>query len=499
MGLLKLFSVFRRAKDEAKSGGEEKAHRLRFPHVRTIRARGMLVSTGLVLAAVAVAVCAFAVSVHTYYYSAMRTALTAKAETASQFFSGYISKTYAEYYQSAYRYAENFEDKDSLELQFVNPDGQVEISSSGLTGGYVPDSGDIREAIETGKISYWRGRRAATGERIMAVSAPLLYADGSVVGLMRYVTSLRLVSKTLVSQCLTAVLVGLIVLGIVTISNLYFLSTISQPIRSLTAMARRIAGGSYGTRLEKRYDDEIGELTDTINDMSQKLAQAEKLQTEFISSVSHELRTPLTAITGWAETMAYDESIRDDSRKGLEIITREAGRLTKMVEDLLEFTRMQDGRFNLQMESVNLPELVEDMLFTYSELFRQAGMTISYDPPEEDYPEIPGDPARLSQVLLNLLDNACKYGREGKRIEVAIRKSATAQAFSVRDHGPGIPPEELSLVKNKFYKGSTSKERGNGIGLAVCEEIVSRHNGKLTIYNADGGGLLVTVTLPCKA
>ena len=125
-------------------------------------------------------------------------------------------------------------------------------------------------------------------------------------------------------------------------------------------------------------------------------------------------------------------------------------------------------------------------------------MEVSYDPPEDIYPEIPGDPARLSQVLLNLLDNACKYGREGKRIEVAVKMTAAAQAVSVRDHGPGIPPDELPKVKNKFYKGS-SKERGNGIGLAVCDEIVTRHNGKLTIYNADGGGLLVTVTLPSQS
>lgn len=464
----------------------------------SIRSRGMVVSMGLVLAAIAIAVGAFSISVHTYYYTAMRSALTAKAETASDFFTGYVSKTYAEYYQSAYSYAENFEDKDKLELQFVNTRGQVEVSSSGISGGYVPDSGDIQEAIRSGEISVWRGKRPSTGEHIMAVSAPLLSSDGSVVGLMRYVTSLRLVRAMVARRCLLAATVGLIVLAVVAVSNLYFLSTISQPIRSLTAMARRIAGGSYGTRVEKRYNDEIGELTDTINDMSQKLSQAEKLQTEFISSVSHELRTPLTAITGWSETMAYDEAIQGDSRRGLEIITREASRLTKMVEDLLEFTRMQDGRFTLQMETVNLPELVEDTLYTYSELFRQAGVEVSYDPPEDIYPEIPGDPARLSQVLLNLLDNACKYGREGKRIEVAVKMTAAAQAVSVRDHGPGIPPDELPKVKNKFYKGS-SKERGNGIGLAVCDEIVTRHNGKLTIYNADGGGLLVTVTLPSQS
>ncbi len=468
-----------------------------FLKVKSIRARGILVSTGLVFAFIVVAVTAFGISVRAYYYSSMRAALAAKAETASNFFTSYVSKTYAEYYQSAYAYAESFEDKNTLELQFVNTRGQVEISSTGISAGLIPGSEDIQSAISTGRISVWNGRRSSTGERIMAVSAPLLYSDGTVVGVMRYVTSLKLVTRIIRQECAIAVCVGLIILSLVFLSNLYFLRTITDPIRSLTAMARRIASGSYGIRLKKRYDDEIGELTDAINDMSQKLSRAEKLQTEFISSVSHELRTPLTAITGWSETMAYDEAIQGDSRRGLEIITREAGRLTKMVEDLLEFTRMQDGGFTLQMGSVNLPELVEDTLYTYSELFRQAGVEVAYSPPDEDFPEIPGDAARLSQVLLNILDNACKYGREGKRIEVAVKMTQNAQAVSVRDHGPGIPPEELPLVKNKFYKGS-SRERGNGIGLAVCEEIVNRHRGKLTIYNAEGGGLLVTVTLPRK-
>ena len=464
----------------------------------SIRARGMVVGTGLVLVAAILAVGAFALSLRAYYLSAMRSSLEAKAETASAFFTSYVTRTYAEYYQSAYKYAESFEDKDFLELQFVNTRGRVEISSTGISAGYIPGSDDISHALSTGEISSWTGRRAATGERVLAVSAPLHYSDGSVVGVMRYVTSLKLVSRAISRAVLIASGVGLAVIAVVVFSNLYFLRTITEPIVSLTAMAKRIAEGSYGAHVEKKYDDEIGDLTDTINDMSQKLSQAERVQTEFISSVSHELRTPLTAITGWSETMAYDEAIQGDSRKGLEIISREAGRLTKMVEELLEFTRIQDGRFTLHVDTVDLPAVVEDSLFTYNELFRHEGMEVSYTPPEEDIPPIPGDPERLAQVFLNILDNACKYGKSGRKIDVNITRDPGTVSVSVRDYGPGIPPAELPLVKKKFYKGS-SKERGSGIGLAVCEEIVNRHNGKFTITNAPGGGVCATVTLPVKA
>ena len=469
--------------------------RLRPIRFHSIRTRGMVAGTGLVLLTIVIALTAYSLSLRAYYYSAARTSLQAKAETASSFFSGYINRTYAEYFQSAVNYADNFEDKGTLELQFVDPQGRIEIASSGISSGSISGSDDIRSALSTGRISSWHGENPSTGEQILAVSAPLSSADGTNIGVMRYITSLKLVNRAISRSVLVAMLVGMVVLAVVVFSNLYFLRTITGPIASLTAMARRIAEGSYGTHVDKQHDDEIGELTDAINDMSQKLSKAERVQTEFISSVSHELRTPLTAITGWSETLSYDPAIQGDSRRGIEISSREAARLTKMVEELLEFTRIQDGRFTLHVSTVDLPGLVEDCLYTYSELFRQQDMMIAYLPPEEDIPEIPGDPERLSQVILNILDNACKYGKNGKRIDVNLSADDSNVKVSIRDYGPGIPPAELPNVKKKFFKGS-SKERGSGIGLAVCDEIVARHNGTLDIRNASGGGVCVTVTLP---
>ena len=482
--------------NEKKPG--QKLPRLKGIHFHSIRTRGMAVSTGLVLVLVVLAVFAYAVSLRAYYYSAARASLQAKAETASAFFTEYINRTYAEYYQSAYNYADNFEDKNRLELQFVDTSGHIEISSTGITAGTIPGSDDVHSALSSGRISFWQGRHSSTGERVMAVSAPLSASDGTVVGVMRYITSLKLINRAVSKSGLMAGGLGLLVVLVVFFFNWFFLRTITVPIASLTALSRRIAEGSYGTHVEKEYDDEIGELTDVINDMSQKLSKAERIQTEFISSVSHELRTPLTAITGWSETLAYDDAIQGDSRRGIEIISREAARLTKMVEELLEFTRIQDGRFTLHVSTVDFPALVEDCLFTYNELFRKEGIDVTYLPCSEDIPEIPGDPERLSQVVLNVLDNACKYGRSGRKIDVSVGMDETSVYCAIRDYGPGIPPDELPQVKKKFFKGS-SKERGNGIGLAVCEEIVTRHNGVLDIVNAPGGGVCVTINLPRKA
>ena len=291
------------------------------------------------------------------------------------------------------------------------------------------------------------------------------------------------------------VLVMLLICAYVVLLNLWFRRYISDPIGGMTQTARRIAEGSYGTKIEGFADDEIGELADQMNNMSEKAAIAEKTRTEFISQVSHELRTPLTAITGWAETIAYDPAVQGDSLRGIHIISKEAERLTGMVTEMLEFARIQDGRFNLRIELIDIAAELEDAIFTYGELMRQAGMEVSYTEPPSEIPLIPGDSERLKQVFLNLLDNAMTHGGEGKKVDVNLAADPDGVHITVRDYGHGIPEAELPHVKEKFYKGS-SKNRGTGIGLAVCDEIVTRHGGKLDIVNAPGGGCQVTVTLP---
>ncbi len=462
---------------------------------KSIRRRWMTNSIVIIVLIIAVAILAFSAVMSNYYYSALRTALENKAQTAAEFFSSYASKTYLEYNQSAYRYTETFEDKDSLELQFVNARGRVEASSYGISAGSSPGTPDISLALQNGLISSWEGLSPTTGERILSVSAPMKYADGSTIGVMRYVTSLKLVDQRAMQITTWAAVVGLIIILIVFLTNAFFIRSIVEPIQSLTMLAKRIADGSYGIQADKKQNDEIGELTDAINEMSAKISQAEKMQSEFISSVSHELRTPLTAITGWSETLLYDAEIKGDSQRGLTIISKEAARLTKMVEELLEFTRIQDGRFNLSIELVDIESELEDSMFAYSELLRQEDIELTYTPPAQEMPLIPGDVERLRQVVLNVLDNASKYGKSGGKIDVSLEKKSDYAVISVRDYGPGIAEAELPFVKKMFYKGS-SKERGSGIGLAVCDEIVTRHGGNIIIANSEGGGAIVTIRLP---
>ena len=462
--------------------------------IRGIRKRWLLNSIGVVLLILLLALGSLCVILFRNYYTATSTDLAQKSSSLAHGFRNYTRK---EYRAAAQQIVSSYEDKGRLELQFLDSGGAVICSGNDLTAGTIPSTPDVQGAMESNDTVNWRGRDPSTGERIAASASPVLYR-GKTVGVVRYVTSLSAIDRQYVLLVTIIVAVGLAIFAMVYFSNLYFVRSIVEPLASINETARHIADGSYGVQIEKKFDDEIGELTDTINDMSMKIRQAEKTQTEFISSVSHELRTPLTAIIGWAETIQSGE-IRDpaDLHRGMSIIVSETKRLANMVEELLEFSRIENGRFALSVEPLDLKAELEDSVYTYRDLFRKSGIDLEYDECGEEMLPISGDPERLRQVFCNLLDNAGKHGGSGGRIDVSVRPEGEDAVIRIRDYGPGIPEEELPFIKNKFYKGS-SKARGSGIGLAVCEEIISHHEGTLEIGNAEGGGCLVTIRLPIE-
>ena len=440
-----------------------------------------------------VALCSTGVS--NYFYSSMQKGLETRAQVLTNSFNEYfMSSGYNSYYKKAVQAAESFEDKDRIELQFLSSSGRIEVSSAGLTAGSTPETSDIQIALNQNTMAPYQGTDPETGEKIMAVSHPLL-SNGRVVGVIRVVTSLRLVDRQVMMAVLAIILIALLCLSMVIISNLVFINSVVEPVAVVSDAAKRISAGGYGLRIENHYTDELGELVENINDMSLKIGQNEKMKSEFISSVSHELRTPLTAINGWGETLLEDPlSDPRQTRRGVRIILNETRRLSTMVEELLDFSKMEDGRFTISLEPVDLQAEFEDAIFTYRELFRQDEIELHYESGEELLPPISGDPERLKQVFCNVLDNAAKHGGAGKRIDASLVQEGTEQVIRIRDYGHGIPEAELPFVKQKFYKGS-SKARGSGIGLAVCDEIIRLHGGEFTIANAEGGGAVVTIRL----
>ena len=428
------------------------------------------------------------------FYAAREAEVLEYVDAAETYFNDHVNKSEEEYYSACVVYVQTCDTGNKLDLQFVDVNGYIVASSNGDHDGTMPQTPEIQEAISSRGTGNFVGKDTDQA-RIMAVSVPLIATNGNVVGVLRYVAQTAAIDRQIISVACASLAIVLVMIAILLLSINYYVLSVLKPVSQITEKARMIAGGSYGIQIPTKYDDEIGELAETINEMSMKINQNEKTQTEFISSLSHELRTPLTAITGWSETLLQSEDLDESTQRGMKIIHREAGRLTEMVLSLLDFTRIQDGRMTLNMELSDLRNEFEDTVFMYGSRLEADGIHLEYIENDDDIPEVSCDPQRMRQVFLNILDNASKHGGEGGRIEAEICNLDDSVAIRIRDFGPGIPEDEIPLVKKKFYKGS-SKARGSGIGLAVCDEIVEMHGGQLILENAPGGGTLVTVQLP---
>ena len=328
----------------------------------------------------------------------------------------------------------------------------------------------------------------------MAVTALVPYAAGNIAA-MRMVTSLTLVDRQWGRYVVASAGIGALAFLLMLWSGLFFVRSIVRPLGEVEATATRIARGDLQARLpDTKYNDEIGRLCGTINQMAEDLAETDRLKNEFISSVSHELRTPLTSIKGWVETIENIHDPTDENyRRGLAIIGTETDRLYTMVEELLDFSRLQNG-IQLHCEVLDLVAEATDAALFVEARIQQEGLQFVYEEPPEPYP-VWADPARLRQVFVNIFDNAIKYSDPGGTIFLTITRTAETVTAAIRDQGRGIAPEDLDKVKQKFFKAKNAV-RGSGIGLAVVDEIVQALGGKVDIASTLGQGTTVSITLP---
>ena len=396
--------------------------------------------------------------------------------------------------QSLLRTVEQFEEKDKFEFMLLDQNGVVLATSSGvinenLTAGY-----DYYRALVSSDGIGQSIFRTQDGERVMAVTALVPYDAGNITA-MRLVTSLTLADRQWWNLVLISLGVALVALAFALWSGLFFIRSIVRPLGQVESIANRIAGGDLQTRLpDTRYDDEIGRLCRTINEMAEHLTETERMKNEFISSVSHELRTPLTSIKGWVETIGTIRDPGDQNyRKGLEVIGAETDRLYAMVEELLDFSRLQNG-ISLDCQVLDLVAEATDAALFVEGRIRQEGLRLVYEEPPEPFP-VWADPARLRQVFINVLDNAIKYSPPGGSIFLTLTRTATTVTVSVRDQGRGISPEDREKGQVKFFKGKNSG-RGSGIGLAVVDAIVTALGGTTGITSTLGQGTTVLITLP---
>lgn len=474
---------------------------LKLRALQGIKRRWLINSLGITVIIVVVSITVSTLLISNYYYETLRDTLENRARVNSSFFDKYYNESYEKFYVNAEQFAREFKDKDKLEIQFIGTSGRVDITTSGPAANFRPETPDVQESLSTGRQRYFIGTDTLTGERVLSVSAPLMFGGNQVIGVMRFVTSMREADRQIARAFGISLLIGLTALLFVAITNILFIRDIVRPIQEITQVAKRIAAGSYGVRIEKTFDDEIGELADNINHMSSEINISNRMRTDFMSSVSHELRTPLTAISGWGETLLAPEcNDTAELKRGIRVMLKEAGRLTRLVEELLDFTRMEGGRMTLYSESIDVTPELDEVVYMMADALRRDGIEVVYDA-EDSLPTIMGDKARLKQVFFNILDNAAKHGRDGKRIEIKVFAEREPHeeiiCITIRDFGQGIPPDELPHVKMRFYKGAT-RTRGNGIGLSVSDEIIRLHNGTLDIESTIGEGTVALIRLPAE-
>lgn len=462
---------------------------------KSITKRWIVNNLGVVFLALMVIEMAFIYSVQNYYYSSAKQYLISKINAVTSVLSIHSQDSAANFSAEMRNMLETFNEKDKIELMAINSKGRVVLTSSGFSPDENTPMPDYEDAMSAGEGSYVG--RLESGEKIMAVSVPISGIN-SEYSSVRMVTSLTEIDNTVKTYIFAVTAICLIILLIIITTGFYFAGSIVKPIRQISSIARKFAMGDFSVRIKNNSDDEIGELCTAINHMADELSNAEAMKNEFISSVSHELRTPLTAIKGWAETLMLDSGGSTDTmKKGVGVIVNETERLSQMVEELLDFSRMQSGHFTLQSENMDVLAELGDALLIYSDKARRENIKIIYNEPEM-LPFVYGDKNRIRQVFINIIDNAVKYSSPGDTVTVTAEEAGGAIRVSVADTGCGIKESDLSKVKTKFYKANHTR-RGSGIGLAVADEIIAMHGGSLDIKSREGAGTTVIITLPAKS
>ncbi len=434
----------------------------------------------------------------TYYYNSVQQSISARFTELNNVFTDESADSTTDFLSTAQKYIEDFPEKEQMELQSVNSIGRVTLTSTGFLPDKREKMPDLDEALKSGTGEAITTGQLSTGEDIMAGTRIFTSQDGTVIGAIRFVTSMSDINITITLLILLISLVGIAIIVAVVISGRFFIRSIVGPIKDMSKTAQRIAQGDFDApNLNKKYDDEIGDLCDSINYMAHELKQTEQLKNDFISRVSHELRTPLTAIKGWSETMLLtgDDIDRGTFKKGMNIILKESGRLTSIVEELLDFSRLQSGRLKLITEKTDLVAELDEAVYILKERSIQEKKHLMFDTPIEPFPPVMGDKNRLRQVFMNIIDNALKYTPEGGDVTVQILNEVSNITVLISDTGCGIAPEDLPKVKEKFYKANQNVG-GSGIGLAVADEIVQMHGGTLDIESGIGVGTTVKIQIP---
>ncbi len=335
------------------------------------------------------------------------------------------------------------------------------------------------------------------GEKILTVGAPLTH-EGEIFGGVMFNQRVPEV-KSVYAFVVNRTFVMLILAMILSVMLFGFLSfKITSPIRKISAAVKEFAKGNFKKRVEYDSDNEFGKLARNINDMASSLDSLESLRKRFISDVSHELRTPLTTISGFTEGI-LDGTIPEENRaEYLEVVLSESKRLSRLITNLLQVTKMDNGETKLEITKFDINELVRINLLKFEMMITPKNIDVSLNMDEEKI-IVKADKDAITQVLTNLINNAVKFTPEGGEISINITRRKDKVIVEVENSGHGIEKEDILYIWDRFYKAdkSRSDERnGMGLGLYIVKNLINMHGESITVSSEPDKKTVFTFTLP---
>ena len=391
-------------------------------------------------------------------------------------------------------FVNDFPDKELMEVWVIDKNGNVVASSTGFSvkNESYPDY-DYALTDKDG-IGHWVGKMSSN-EKVMALTYMLPDNQQGVSGAIRYIISLEDVDNQLFQVFLLVTSLMVLIIAFICISGAFFIRSIIIPVREINETATKIAKGDFTVTVDKhKYNDEIGQLCETINNMAYEIGEADRVKSDFVSTISHELRTPLTAIKGWGETIKFSQDDEEIVNKGLDVIVTESDRLFDLVEDLLDFSRMESGKLSLKVSDFDVVRELNKAIESFETRSVQENIRVISDIATDSL-IINGDKNRIKQAFINIIDNAFKYNKKEGCIKITLEKVENKVVISIADTGYGVSRYDLPRITEKFYKANNSV-RGSGIGLAVTDEIIRMHNGEMKIDSTIGEGTVVSIILP---
>jgi len=359
---------------------------------------------------------------------------------------------------------------------------------------------EVDEVLK-GSIIIRKGRNFGFEKSMLMVAVPVQEQE-EVLGAIMLFKPVEPITKTVSDfrRLIFLTAIGAIVLA--TILSFFLSRKITKPLLKMNGFAKRVAAGDFSGRVPVETSDEVGNLAKTFNFMSEELEKAEEVRKQFLSDVSHELRTPLSLLQGYAEALSDGmASTEEEQKEYLDIISDEATRLNRIVDDLSDLNAMEAGQLTLNISEFHINDVLKSIVRTFKPAAEEKKVTLDLKALVGETPPISGDQGRIEQILINLVNNAIHYTPAGGKVSLEAQYNGDNFIIKVSDTGEGIPPEELPYIWERFYrvdKARTRKKGGSGLGLAIVKSLVRAHGGTVTASSKPGEGSTFTVTLPRK-